>query len=97
MPVVVVACLIAWQVGLTALAFVWNGHAANEAARAHSIGEDPRAAASSAMPASMRSSVSVSVVSTDTVRVTSSIPILCPGCASLPNRIEQTATAVVER
>lgn len=96
-PAVIVMCLLAWQVGLTALAFVWNGHAANEAARAVSVGEDPVAAARNAMPASMRSTIHVSVRSDQrTVEVRSDIPVLCPGCGSLPKQVSQTAKAVSE-
>ncbi|WP_110240382.1 AAA family ATPase [Nocardioides gilvus] len=95
-PVVVGFCLLVWQVGLTALAFTWNGHAANAAARAHSIGENPRDAAKDAMPESMRSSVQVTVIDSSSVRVSSSVPVLCPGCASLPRRITQVAEVVKE-
>lgn len=97
-PVVVIICLMAWQVGLTALAFVWNGHAANEAARAVSINENPQTAAQNSMPASMRSSIHASVLPDGrTVRVSSDIPVLCPGCAALPRQIVQTAKAVAEQ
>lgn len=97
-PVVITLCLLVWQVGLTGLAFVWNGHAANEAARALSIGEDPGNAARSSMPSSMRSSIRVNVQPDGaSVRVASDIPVLCPGCGKLPKQIVQTARAVNER
>ncbi len=96
-PVVITMCLIVWQVGLTALAFVWNGHAANAAARALSIGEDPADAARRAMPENMRGTVHVSVVGSSSVRVSSDIPVLCPGCAALPNQVVQTESVVQER
>lgn len=95
-PVVVLICLLAWQVGLTALAFVWNGHAANAAARAEAIGQDPGEAARDAVPDSMRDRVSVSVGSDGQVRVATSIPLLCPGCAALPGKISQSVDPVDE-
>lgn len=95
-PLVIMLCLLAWQVGLTALAFSWNGNAANAAARAHSIGENPREAAKDAVPDSMRSSVRVTVVDSSTVRISTKIPVLCSGCASLPTEIAQVAKVVKE-
>lgn len=95
-PIVVMFCLLAWQVGLTALAFTWNGHAANAAARAHSLGEDPRDAARDALPESMRDAVTVSVLDDSSVRVSTKIPVLCPGCATLPGSISQVAEVVAE-
>ena len=95
-PVVIFISLLVWQVALTGLAFVWNGHAANAAARAHGMGEDPHEAAQDAMPDSMRDAVSVSVLSDGRVRVSTSVPVLCPGCATLPAEISQTATATEE-
>lgn len=95
-PVVVLFCLLVWQVGLTALAFTWNGHAANAAARAHGIGQNPSAAAKDAMPDSMRDAVSVTVLDDSKVQVSTKIPVLCPGCASLPKKIRQVAEVVKE-
>ena len=95
-PLVALACLLAWQVGLTALAFVWNGHAANAATRAHAIGEDPSVAARDAVPDSMRDSVRVTVLGDGTVKVSTKVPVLCPGCAALPSEISQTSDVVEE-
>jgi pilus assembly protein CpaE len=95
-PIVVFVSLLVWQVALSGLAFVWNGHAANAAARAHGMGEDPHEAARDAMPESMRDKVSVTVLPDGRVRVSTSVPVMCPGCASLPAEITQTAAAVSE-
>ncbi|WP_166139789.1 AAA family ATPase [Nocardioides ochotonae] len=95
-PLVALVCLLAWQVGLTALAFVWNGHAANAATRAHAIGQDPSVAARDAVPDSMRDSVRVTVLGDGTVKVSTKVPVLCPGCAALPNEISQTSDVVEE-
>jgi pilus assembly protein CpaE len=95
-PLVLAICLLAWQVALTALAFVWNGHAANAAARAEAIGEDPAAAARAAVPGSIRDQVQVSVLGDGTVKVTMQVPAICPGCAQLPGHISQTSHVVEE-
>jgi len=95
-PLVLAVCLLAWQVALTALAFVWNGHAANAAARAEAIGEDPAAAARAAVPASIRDQVQVSVLGDGTVKVIMQVPAICPGCTQLPGHISQTSHVVEE-
>jgi pilus assembly protein CpaE len=95
-PLVAFICLLVWQVALSGLAFVWNGHAANAAARAHAMGDDPHQAARDAMPGSMRDKVSVTVLSDGRVRVSTSVPVMCPGCASLPAEITQTASVTEE-
>lgn len=95
-PIVVLICLLVWQVGLTSLAFVWNGHAANAATRAQSLGEDPDQAARDAVPESMRDSVHVTVLSDGSVKVSTDIPVLCPGCAALPGEISQTNDVMEE-
>lgn len=95
-PVVALVCLMAWQVGLTALAFVWNGHAANAATRAQSIGEDPGEAARDAVPDSMRDNVRVTVLGDGSVKVSTKVPVMCPGCAALPGEISQTSAVVDE-
>jgi len=95
-PVVLLICLLVWQVGLTGLAFVWNGQAANAAARAQSIGQDPAEAARDSVPDSLRDQVSVSVTDDGSVRVATRVPVLCTGCASLPTSVTQEARAVRE-
>jgi len=94
-PIVVLICLLTWQLGLTALSFVWNGHAANAAARAQAIGEDPLQAARDAVPDSVRNDVHVVVLSDGSVRVTTDIPVLCPGCGRI-SEITTTKEAVDE-
>ncbi|WP_435743797.1 AAA family ATPase [Nocardioides sp. SYSU DS0663] len=95
-PLVALICLLAWQVGLTALAFVWNGHAANAATRAQAIGDDPGEAARDAVPDSMRDSVHVTVLGDGSVKVSTKVPVMCPGCAALPTEISQTSDVVDE-
>ncbi len=95
-PLLIAICLLCWQLGLTGLAFVWNGHAANAAARAQAIGADPDEAARQAVPESVRDQVRVTVAGDGTVTVTMQIPALCPGCAALPGHISQTSDVVEE-
>jgi len=95
-PVVLLICLLVWQVGLTGLAFVWNGQAANAAARAQSIGQDPAEAARDSVPDSLRDQVSVSVTDDGSVRVATRVPVLCTGCGTLPTSVTQEARAVRE-
>ncbi len=95
-PIVAVICLLVWQIALTSLAFVWNGHAANAAGRAQSIGADPLEAARDAVPDSMRDKVFVSVLPDGAIKVSTKIPVLCPGCGALPGSISQTEQVVSE-
>lgn len=95
-PIIAIICLLVWQIGLSALAFVWNGHAANAAVRAAAIGEDPEEAARDAVPDGMRDKVTVSVRSDGTVKVSTAVPILCPGCGSLPTQVTQVSEITEE-
>jgi pilus assembly protein CpaE len=95
-PMVAFIALLVWQVALSGLAFVWNGHAANAASRAHGMGGDPHEAARDAMPDSMRDKVQVTVLSDGRIRVSTSVPVMCPGCATLPAEITQTTDSVDE-
>lgn len=96
-PLVGVVALMVWQIVLTALAFNWNSHAANAAARAYGMGDDPVAAARAALPESLRDDVQVTVdPETSEVRVSTRIPVMCPGCATLPAEIVETVGVVEE-
>ena len=59
-PMTLGALLLCFQVVLVGIAFVYAGVAAESAARAVSIGQSPQTAASSAIPAGLRSGLSVS-------------------------------------
>lgn len=85
-PLALLLCLLAWQVGLVGLGFVWNGHAANAAASSYSIDGDvgrARAAALDAVPDSMRGQVSVASTGPDTLRVSFDVPIAAPRFGNL--------------
>jgi pilus assembly protein CpaE len=96
-PLVVLICLLVWQLGLTALTLSWSGNAANAAAREYAVSGDlgrAEDAARDALPASMRDRVSVSVDG-DEVRVATQVPVLCVGCGGL-GEISQTSSVVDE-
>ncbi|MEO9322604.1 AAA family ATPase [Nocardioides sp. C4-1] len=95
-PLVLLVCLLAWQLGLTAFAMVWNGHASNAATRAAAVGNDPEEAARDAVPDSMRDSVHVVVREDGSVEVSTDVPVMCPGCGSLPTSISKTTDVVYE-
>lgn len=99
LPLVLGVALVCWQVVLVALTFVWSGHAAGAGARALSIGDDPGPAARASVPSGLRSTVSVDPETADgsgTVTVTLGAPLVAPGFATLPFRIESTRQVVVE-
>lgn len=77
LPVVMLLVLLVWQVGLTLVSLALTGHVANEAARAAAVGDDVRTAVDD-VPAWFGRSMSVSE-GTDSVRVSTELPILVPG------------------
>lgn len=75
-PFLLLATLVAAQIGLAGAALWSAGVAARAGARAALVGEDAEAAARQALPASMRSSADVSDADAVSVRV--AIPRLLP-------------------
>lgn len=79
-PLVILAALIALQFGVAGWTVVSTGQAAKDAARAASVGQDPRNAAEGALPGSMRATNVVGGRIADgyrysvTVRVPSVVP-----------------------
>jgi len=78
-PVVLLVGLIAWQLALAGHAAWLSAHAARVAARASLVGRDPKAAARSALPASMRRGLTLTRRREGGVRVSLQIPALLPG------------------
>lgn len=96
-PLVLLVCLMVWQLGLTALSLSWTGSAANAAAREYAVsGDQGRAleAAKRAVPDGMEDSVHVSVGDGE-VRVTTDIPVICTRCGGV-GEISQSSTVVEE-
>lgn len=76
-PVVVLLVLLCWQAGLTMVSFALTGHAANEAARAVAVGDDPGTATAD-IPSWFAQDMAVSAAGSS-VRVHTNLPILVPG------------------
>lgn len=81
LPLVLVLALLVWQVALMGAALSMSAHAADEAARAASLGEDAVATAREAVPDWVRSGMQV-VEGTDSVRVITQVPVLVPGVST---------------
>jgi hypothetical protein len=80
-PCLLLAVLVAAQIGLAGMALWSAGVAARAGARAALVGDDAQAAARRALPSSMRSEAEVQAGKTVSVRVT--IPRLLPGLPRL--------------
>jgi pilus assembly protein CpaE len=80
-PLVLLLAVVVWQVALMGAALVMAGHAADEAARAASVGDDLSATALAAVPEWVRSGMRVSDDGSS-VRVVTQMPVLAPGISS---------------
>jgi pilus assembly protein CpaE len=80
-PLVLLLAVVVWQVALMGAALVMAGHAADEAARAASIGEDVSATALAAVPEWVGSGMQVSD-NGSSVQVVTQMPVLAPGISS---------------
>lgn len=84
-PAVLLALAVAWQLALAGHAAWACANAARVAARAQLVGEDPRAAARSALPRHLERGLRVVATGRggrNPVRVTVRIPLLLPGVRS---------------
>jgi pilus assembly protein CpaE len=95
MPAAVLVVLICLQFMVWGVSFVWSGVAATASARAASLGDNPSAAASDAVPAALRSFTTVTSDGS-TVRVRESPPLLVGDGASAKATIEVDHTVVKE-
>ncbi|WP_068403086.1 hypothetical protein, partial [Kribbia dieselivorans] len=97
-PLALLFCLIAWQLVLTGVTFMYMGHAADEGARAAAIGKPASVVtreATEALPASMRSGATVTRPSPSSVQVSLPVPLVVPGWVSV-SRITTEQKVVVE-
>jgi len=81
LPIVLLILTIIWQLGLWGVTATLTSHAADEAARAASVGgttADVRADALRSVPSWFRDNMDVSQTALGTVKVTSSVPVLTP-------------------
>jgi pilus assembly protein CpaE len=103
-PLLVVLCFTVWQIAVAGMTLVWSGHAANAAARAASISDDPevvQSAARDAVPDGMREDLTViTEISPQTrqleVTVSLKVPIAAPGVGAFPTAITTTRTIAPE-
>ena len=90
LPALLLAGLVAWQLALAGHAAWLCAHAARVAARAEAVREDPRRAARSALPASLRPGMTVErTVASDALRVEVALPVPLDAIRS-PARIGAT-------
>jgi hypothetical protein len=75
-PVVLVVGAIAWQLALAGHAAWLAANAARAGARAQAVGDDPAAAARSALPRSLEHGLEVERVGDGGVRVSVGVPLL---------------------
>ena len=87
LPAVFLVVALLWQLVLVGATFVWTGHAASAAARAVSVGDDPRDPALDRLPSSMRGGAQVSGEDVQPVRVSVRVPLFAPGLLSGPWRV----------
>ena len=81
LPIVFLVVAIIWQLGLWGVTATYTSHAADEAARSAGIGGTTAEVQDDALrsvPAWFRDNMNVSQTAADTVKVTSSMPILAP-------------------
>ena len=96
LPVMLVIAVLAWQVVLYGLSLSWSGHAANVAARALAVHQDPGPAARASVPVGLDMTVSPESAVGTTVRVTVRVPLLAPGFGSLPGSVSVQRQVVSE-
>jgi type IV secretory pathway TrbD component len=90
-PIVLLIGAIVWQLALTGHTAWLTAHAARAAARADAVGRDARAAARSALPASLESELEVDRPPGGGVRVSVRVPLLLRGWRT-PVRVMATSS-----
>ena len=75
-PALLALGLVVWQVGLGGHAAWMSAHAARAAARAELVGEDPEAAARSALPHGLEDGIDVRAEGTGATRVEVPVPVV---------------------
>ncbi len=94
LPAAFLVLAIVWQLLLAGAAAWLAGNSARVAARAQAVGEDPKPAARSALPAQLRKGLEVRRVGRDGVRVRIRVPLLLTGGRSA---LSIAGTAALER
>jgi pilus assembly protein CpaE len=97
-PIILVTLILVWQAVLAGYTFTLAGNAADKAARAAAVGQDPTAAAASDVPSAWNIQVgppnrSNGQVSVDVIL---HVPVLVPGAIDFPVDIHGHASTVDE-
>lgn len=98
-PLILITLVLVWQFVLLGYTFTLAGDAADLAARAAAVGEDPGAAARQDLPSAWASGATVSTgVAGDvvTAHVALRVPVLVPGFVSFPFTVDGDAGAAKE-
>lgn len=96
LPALFAALLIAWQLALAGHTLWLTAGAARVAARAELVGEDPRAAARSALPDGLERGLEVEQLSGGGTRVRVPVPFVHHGW-SAPLKVSATASLEAKR
>lgn len=99
LPIILLIIVLVWQMLLAGVTWIWTGQAAADAARAASIGQSQsqvRAAVHDRLPSGMASSAHVAIERDSNVVVSVGVPLVAPGIASLPWRVEVERKVVRE-
>ncbi len=99
LPVLILLSVLTWQLVMAGMTWIWTGQAAADAAREVSLGSTEttvRAAAEDRLPSQLSSSAQVAVTGTRTVAVSVKVPLVAPGIAELPWRVNVERTVVRE-
>ncbi|MEO3840454.1 AAA family ATPase [Streptomyces sp. B22F1] len=97
LPLIALVLVVVWQFVLVGYTYSLAGNAADMAARAAAVGDDPAAAAAEDLPDAWDASVSVgSSNGVTTARVDLKVPVLFPGGLDFPFTVSGTAGATDE-
>jgi pilus assembly protein CpaE len=99
-PLILLVLLLVWQFVLLGYTFTLAGDAADRAARAVAVGEDPTAAAERDLPSAWASGAAVSTGGSGdvvTAHVALRVPVLVPGFAAFPFTVDGDAGAAKEQ
>lgn len=99
LPVLILLSVLTWQLVMAGMTWIWTGQAAAEAAREVSLGSTEtvvRTAARDRLPSQLASSAQVAVSGPRTVAVSVKVPLVAPGVAELPWRVNVERTVVRE-
>jgi pilus assembly protein CpaE len=99
LPVILVTLILVWQAVLAGYTFTLAGDAADRAARAAAVGQDPAAAAAHDLPGAWASGMSTDVSRSDgqvDVSIGLKVPVLFPGAIDFPVTVRGHAKTVDE-